>query len=69
MLLLPGPPCSSHSFMMVKLCHAVLCASSLCFCWIKPFWPIDAIAGLWDVGEGVTGVLGELDVARMKPKP
>ena len=39
------------------------------FVGLKPFRPISAIAGPWNVGQGVTGVLGEMDVARVNPYP
>ena len=34
---------------------------------LKPFRSIQTIAGLWDVGQGVTLVLGEMDVAQVNP--
>ena len=36
-----------------------------CFCWMKAFRPVQAIAGAWNVGWGVTVVLGEINVARV----
>ena len=34
---------------------------------LKPFRPICAIAGLREVGQGMTVILGEMDVARVNP--
>ena len=39
----------------------------LLFVRLKPFRSSQTIAGLWDVGEGVTSVLREMDVARVNP--
>ena len=36
---------------------------------LKPFRPIRAITGLWDIVQGLTVVLGEVDVARAKLEP
>ena len=38
------------------------------FVGLKPFQPIETITGLWYVEKGVTFVLGEMDIARVKPK-
>ena len=46
-----------------------VCFVLFVFVALRPFRFGDTIAGLWDIGYGVTVVLGEMAVALLKPKP